>query len=78
MDNKVLEVSPRGQITIPKHIREKLGFKRVIAYIEDDKVVLEPVKTKKEFLQELDDIYDDYKRNGGTSLKDIKKELGIR
>ena len=37
------------QVTIPKKIREKLGIKigdRLLVKIEDDKIILEPIKPK--------------------------------
>ena len=51
MYESVVVVGERGQVTIPKDIRDKEGIKpkdRVIVKIEDDRVVLEKALSKKQ------------------------------
>jgi len=51
MYESVTVVGERGQITIPKIIREKEGLKardKVIVKLEDDKIVVEKALSKKE------------------------------
>ena len=51
MYESVVVVGERGQVTIPKDIRDKEGIKpkdRVIIKIEDDKVVVEKALSKKQ------------------------------
>ena len=51
MYESVVVVGERGQVTIPKDIRDKEGIKpkdKVIVKIEDDKVVVEKALSKKQ------------------------------
>ena len=51
MYERIITVGERGQITIPKTIREKEGLKKkdkVIVKLEDDKIVVEKIMPKKE------------------------------
>ncbi|MEM0304905.1 MAG: AbrB/MazE/SpoVT family DNA-binding domain-containing protein [Saccharolobus sp.] len=40
----ILSLDERGRITIPKEIREKINFKKVRIVLENDKLILEPIK----------------------------------
>jgi bifunctional DNA-binding transcriptional regulator/antitoxin component of YhaV-PrlF toxin-antitoxin module len=78
MNNTILEVSERGQITIPNKIRKQLAVKRFICRIEGENIVLEPLQTREEFLKELEDIEGEYKKNGGMGMDEIKKKHNIK
>lgn len=77
MNQSILELSERGQLTIPKKIRDQVDFKRFICHTEDGKIILEPLQTREDFLSEMDSIEKDYKKNGGIGLKDIKKKYDL-
>lgn len=77
MDDHILELSERGQITIPNKIRRQMAVKRFVCHVEAGKIVLEPLQTREEFLNELDDIEADYKKNGGIGLNEIKKKYNL-
>ncbi len=74
----ILTISDRGQITIPKTLRNQIGVKRVICNInKDNQIILEPLQTKEEFLAELDQTEKDWEKNGGFTLEEVKKELNL-
>jgi AbrB family looped-hinge helix DNA binding protein len=64
MDRLKLKVSPKGQITLPKNVRQKLSIgDYVYLHVDRDKAVLEPVS----FINEFDDlILRDIKQDGYT------------
>jgi AbrB family looped-hinge helix DNA binding protein len=87
MERLKLKVSPKGQITLPKILRQKLSIgDYVYLHVDRDKVVLEPVS----FINEFDDlILREVKQNGysgeeatakvrekkGLLLKSLEQEL---
>lgn len=74
---QVLEISERGQITIPKKIRNQFKGQFVTIQIIDNQIVLTPVQTVDKFLDELDEVHQDWKKHGGLSLSDIKKKYEL-
>jgi len=80
MYESVVVVGERGQVTIPKDIRDKEGIKpkdRVIVKIEDDKVVVEKVlskKQKEELMKEYYTKYADLERKTAEEWKYASKE----
>lgn len=53
---RIRTVGKKGQITIPKDIRDKFGLKegeRVIFDVRGDEIVIKPEKSGKEFLDKL-------------------------
>ena len=78
MENQtILPISDRGQITIPKNIRNKVKANFVICVLEGDSIRLSPLQTRDEFLNELEEAHADWKKNGGTDLATMKKSYGI-
>jgi len=69
------EIGEKGQVVIPKDIREHLGLKigeKVVFEVKDDKVTLKKEQDVDEFLKEFFTLAR-LKRN--LSAKDIKKIL---
>ncbi len=63
MYESVSVVGERGQITIPKNIREKEGLKKkdkVIVKIEGNKIVVEKAQSKKEKEELMKEYYKKY------------------
>lgn len=77
MDQEVIEISARGQITIPKKIRSILKGKFVTISILNNQIILTPVQTLDAFLNELDEAHQDWKKNGGISLTDLKSKYDL-
>lgn len=74
MQNRFVSPTERGQVTIPKEIRKKLRITpttKLRVYVENDKVVLEPV-TSLEVL--LKDLVAEAKDKGYTRRK-IEEEI---
>lgn len=42
-----------------------------------NKVILEPLQTREEFWGQLEEIEKDYKKNGGLSIKEVKKKYDL-
>lgn len=78
MDSQILSVSERGQVTIPKNFRDKVQVKHFIFEIKDDSITLKPLKTKEDFFAELENAEKDWKKNGGLTIKDIKKKYKVK
>lgn len=78
MNNSIIELSDRGQLTIPKKIREEVVVKRFVCHFEGGKIILEPLQTREEFLEQLEEIKENYKKtNKGLSLKEMKKKYNL-
>jgi len=74
VQNRFVSPTERGQVTIPKEIRKKLRITpttKLRVYVENDKVVLEPV-TSLEVL--LKDLVAEAKDKGYTRRK-IEEEI---
>ncbi len=74
---QILEISERGQITIPKKIRGLLKGQFITLKVVKDQVILSPLQTVDRFLDELDERHDDWKKHGGTSLAEIKDKYEL-
>lgn len=58
MNTKHMSPTIRGQITIPKYIREKLGINqksKLKVYIEKNKIIMEPVSKLDLLLENIED-----------------------
>ncbi|MEK7085529.1 MAG: hypothetical protein AAB953_00755 [Patescibacteria group bacterium] len=77
MDNTILELSDRGQLTIPKKVRQIMVVKRFICQVRDNKIILEPLQTRDEFLTELENAKKEWKTKGGLTVKEIKKKYQL-
>jgi len=72
---RIRTIGKKGQITIPKDIREKFGLKegeRVIFEVRGDEIVMKPEKSGKEFVDELVSIV---KNKCGAPKPDELKRL---
>lgn len=77
MNQEVIEISARGQITIPKKIRSILKGKFVTISILNNQIILTPVQTVDAFLNELDEAHQDWKKNGGINLSELKSKYEL-
>lgn len=77
MSEKYLLISPRGQITIPKRYRKNIKVNLFSIQQQGEDIILRPVKTREDFLEELEERHAEWKEKGGTPLAKIKKEHGI-
>lgn len=77
MTESILSISDRGQVTIPRKIREKYGVKHFICIVQEDGIVLKPLQTRDEFVKELEDAEKDWSKNGGTTLTQVKSKFGL-
>lgn len=77
MNNTIIEISDRGQITVPKKIRKLMDVKRFVCIFDDGKIVLEPLRTVDEFLNQLEEAEKNWKKNGGLTLKEIEKKYNL-
>ncbi len=77
MDNIIISLSDRGQLTIPQKIREKIPVKHFVCFIEQGNVVFKPLQTREDFLSELEEAEKDWGKNGGLNLTEIKKKYRL-
>lgn len=77
MNSSILSISDRGQVTIPKKFREEVMVKRFVCHVENGSIILEPLKTRDEFIQDLEEAQKDYKIHGGKTLKQMQKEYNL-
>lgn len=78
MNNTILELSDRGQVTIPKKIRETVQVKRFICEVKGNKIILEPLQTRDEFLNELEMAEKGWQAKGGLTIKEMKKKYKLQ
>lgn len=74
MSDQILEISERGQITIPKKVRQLFKGQFVTIRIEGKDLILSPLETVDQFLNDLDEAHQDWKKNGGTGLDQLEKK----
>lgn len=77
MAPQILSVSERGQITIPKEMRDCIKVKFFICEMQDDTLVLKPLQTREEFIEELEMAEKDWKKYGGKTLVQMKKKYNL-
>lgn len=51
--------------------------KRFICHVENGSIILEPLKTRDEFIQELEEAKTDYKKHGGKALEEMQKKYDL-
>lgn len=72
---QIIPISDRGQITIPKKIREFLNSNYISCKIDrKNRLIIEPVKTREQFFAELEAEEKDWEENGGYSFEEVMKE----
>ena len=77
MDDVILSLSDRGQLTVPKNLRDQFSVQRFVCRVEDGKIILEPLQTRDEFLASLEAAEKDWDKNGGLTLAQIKKKYKL-
>lgn len=77
MDQDILFISDRGQITIPLALRKQIKAKYLICSLDEKGIHLQPLQTKDDFLQELDNAEKSWEKKGGLNLKQMKKKYKI-
>lgn len=77
MTPQILPVSERGQITIPKEMRDCIKVKFFICEMQDDALVLKPLQTREEFIEELEVAEKDLKKHGGKTIEQLKKKYNL-
>lgn len=77
MDTSILSLSERGQVTIPQKVREQIPAKHFICEVKGETIILKPLQTREEFLEELDAAEKDWEKHGGLTLSEMKKKYNI-
>jgi len=79
MKNSIVAVSDRGQVTIPKEVRaQMLEVQYFTCQVKGSSIVLEPLQTRDDFLEELEDARKNWKKKGGLTVKEMKKKFNIK
>lgn len=74
MNDFIISLSDRGQVTIPQQLREQVGVKHFVCTVSDGSILLQPLQTREEFLKELENSEKDWKKHGGLTLQQMKKQ----
>ena len=77
MNDNIVTVSERGQITIPKSFRDKIQVKHFIFEVHNETILLKPLQTREDFFAELEAAEKDWEKNGGTTLEEMKKKYKL-
>ncbi|MBU0458404.1 AbrB/MazE/SpoVT family DNA-binding domain-containing protein [Patescibacteria group bacterium] len=77
MEPKILTTNDRGQLTLPKDMRDEVGARVFICSLEDGGFVLKPMQTREEFWDECDAAFEDWKKHGGYTLEEMKKRHNL-
>jgi len=77
MEPRIITTNDRGQLTLPKFMRDQVGTRHFKCYVVKGNFVLEPIQTRDEFLEECEAAYKDYKKNGGYTLDEMRKRHGL-
>lgn len=77
MTHKIIPVSGRGQITLPKKVRDQIKVKFFTCEVEHGMIILKPLKTRDEFLEELEEAERGWEKNGGLTLEEMKKKYKL-
>lgn len=77
MENSILSISDRGQVTLPKGVRDQLPMKHFICSVKEGSIVLEPLQTRDDFLEELDQAGKEWEEKGGLSLDEMRKKYKV-
>ncbi len=76
MEERIVSPTERGQITIPKELRErlKIDYKtKMKVYLEDNRIILEPVSSLDMLLKEIETEA----KEKGLTKEELYKELDI-
>ncbi|EKD63314.1 MAG: hypothetical protein ACD_51C00297G0001 [uncultured bacterium] len=74
---KIVKCTERGQVTLPKAWRDKVGTCYFQVFVDADAVTLRPVKDKS-FKETVEDSWQDYLNDGKTfTHEEMKKEYGL-
>ncbi len=71
---KILPLSERGQITLPKKVRDTIKVKFFTCELQDGTIILSPLKTREEFFEELETAEQEWEKHGGKTLDEMKKK----
>lgn len=76
MEERIVSPTERGQITIPKELRERLNIDyktKMKVYVEDGRIILEPFSSLDMLLKELETEA----KEKGLTKEELYKELDI-
>lgn len=77
MDISILTLSDRGQVTLPKGVRDQISMRHFICTIKDGSIVLEPLQTRDDFLDELDKAEEEWEGKGGLTISEMRKKYKV-
>lgn len=77
MHDKIITISPRGQLTLPKKLRAQIPVKHFICEVKNGQYILKPLQTREDFFAELEKDEADWKKNGGYTLDDLQKKYKL-
>ncbi len=73
----ILAATSRGQVTLPKAWRDQFDTSYFQAEVQDDQMILKPLKTSKTLKEELDEAWQDYRAGKAISQQELIKKYGL-
>lgn len=72
MSQNIIQMSDRGQITIPKEARDSFGTNNLTYDLKNGELIIKPLQTRDEFMAELDSREENWKKTGVSySLEEV-------
>lgn len=74
---KIINATERGQITLPKKWRDMFDTDCYSIEIKEKELIVRPMVYRKEFLESLEDSWQQYKRGEYITHEELMKEYGL-
>ncbi|MBI5414750.1 AbrB/MazE/SpoVT family DNA-binding domain-containing protein [Candidatus Peregrinibacteria bacterium] len=74
---KIVYATSRGQVTIPKKIRDKVGTECFQVFFDDKNIILKPLQYKKTLEEEVEESWQEYLNGDSISQEELMKKYGL-
>lgn len=75
--NKVLQSTSRGQVTLPKHWRDRFDTNYFEAEFDGEKLILKPLKQNKSFGNTVESSWSEYKNGEYVANEEVMEKYGL-
>lgn len=75
--NTILSATSRGQVTLPKDWRDKFDTRFYEAEIEDGRIIIKPLLSKKSLEDKAEEAWSEYRKGHFISEAEIIEKYGL-